>query len=115
MIYAYICTILYTHACKLLDFIFFNVFFFFINLLHDIYCIQPAKCASKDQLSKLFERKIVIIFLTNNFNRCVGSSKEPSHRDGSFECPQHMFQLRNKKQYFQLHTFIWSPAHAHIY
>ena len=26
-----------------------------------------------------------------------GSSKEPSHRDGSFEYPQHMFWLRNKK------------------
>ena len=28
---------------------------------------------------------------------CFGYSKEPSHRDGSFEYPQHMFWLRNKK------------------
>ena len=28
---------------------------------------------------------------------CFGCSKEPSHRDGSFEYPQHMFWLRNKK------------------
>ena len=28
---------------------------------------------------------------------CFVCSKEPSHRDGSFEYPQHMFWLRNKK------------------
>ena len=28
---------------------------------------------------------------------CFGCSKEPSHRDGSFEYPQHRFWLRNKK------------------
>ena len=35
---------------------------------------------------------------------CCGCSKEPSHRDGSFEYPQHMFWLRNKKNIFQLHN-----------
>ena len=29
-----------------------------------------------------FQRKIVNIFLPINFNICLGSSKEPSHRDG---------------------------------
>ena len=29
-----------------------------------------------------------------------GSSKEPSHLDGSFEYPQHMFWMRNKKTIF---------------
>ena len=33
---------------------------------------------------------------------CFGCSKEPSHRDGSFEYPQHMFWLGNKKNNFQL-------------
>ena len=28
--------------------------------------------------------------------------KTPSHYDGSFEYPQHMFRLRNKKQLFGL-------------
>ena len=28
---------------------------------------------------------------------CFGCSKVPSHRDGSFEYPQHLFWLRNKK------------------
>ena len=40
---------------------------------------------------------------------CFGCSKEPSHRDGSFEYPQHMFWLRNKKNNFQLHSLIWGP------
>ena len=31
-------------------------------------------------------------------------SKEPSHRDGSYECPQHMFWLRNKKNSVKLRT-----------
>ena len=41
---------------------------------------------------------------------CFRFSKEPSHRDGSFEYPQHMFWLRNKKKNnFQLLTLIWGP------
>ena len=35
--------------------------------------------------------------------------KEPSNRDRSFEYPQHMFGLRNKKNNFQLRTFILGP------
>ena len=38
---------------------------------------------------------------------CFGCSKEPSHWDGSFVYPQHMFWLKNKKYTFQLGTFIW--------
>ena len=33
-------------------------------------------------------------------NICLGCSKEPSHRDGSFEYPQPMFWLRNKNFVF---------------
>ena len=33
---------------------------------------------------------------------CFGCSKEPSHWDGSFEYPQQMFWLRNKKIKFSL-------------
>ena len=53
---------------------------------------------------KSFQRIIVNIFLRINFNRCFGCSKEPSHQDGSFEYPQHMFWLRNKETSFSLHT-----------
>ena len=35
---------------------------------------------------------------------CFGCSKEPSHWDGSFEYPQHMFWLKNKKINFLLPT-----------
>ena len=45
---------------------------------------------------------------------CFGCSKEPSHRDGSFEYPQHMFWLRNKKNNFQLRTLIWVPVYFPI-
>ena len=50
--------------------------------------------------------KIAIIFLSISLSMCFGYSKEPSHRDGSFEYPQHMFWLRNKKNNFQLPPFI---------
>ena len=33
----------------------------------------------KVQLSKIFERKNAIIFLSSNLNICFGCSKEPSH------------------------------------
>ena len=48
-------------------------------------------------LTKFFHT-IVNIFLPIFFNICFGCSKEPSH--GSFEYPQHMFWLRNKKIFF---------------
>ena len=56
------------------------------------------------------QRKIVNIFLPILFGICFGCSKEPSHWDGSFEYPQHMFWLRNKKISFLLHTLNESPA-----
>ena len=49
----------------------------------------------------------IINFLPINLNICFGCSKEPSHRDGSFEYPQYMFWLRNKKNNFQLyHSYL---------
>ena len=42
---------------------------------------------------------------------CFGCSKEPSQRerDLSFEYPQYMFWLRNKKNNYLLHTLIRGP------
>ena len=55
-------------------------------------------------------RKIEIIFLSISLNMCYGCLKEPSHRDGSFEYPQNMFWLRNKKKKSVTHcTSIWGP------
>ena len=47
-----------------------------------------------------FLSRIFNIFLPISFNICFGCSKEPSHWDGSFEYPQHMFWLWNKKIIF---------------
>ena len=44
--------------------------------------------------------KIVHIFLPISFNIRFWCSKEPSHRDCSFEYPQHMFWLGNRKLIF---------------
>ena len=55
-------------------------------------------------------RKNAIIFLSISLNMCFGCLKEPSHRDGSFEYPQHMFWLRNQKNNFQLRTLIRGPG-----
>ena len=49
------------------------------------------------QINKKVGRKIAIISLSICLNICFGCSKEPSHWDGSFEYPQHIFWLRNKK------------------
>ena len=43
------------------------------------------------KINKSFERKIVNIYLSISFNICFGCSREPSHSDGSFEYPQHIF------------------------
>ena len=51
----------------------------------------------------------MIIFFSISLNMCFGCSKEPSHLDGSFEYPQHMFWLRNKKSNFQIRTLVWGP------
>ena len=55
------------------------------------------------------QRKTVNIFLPIIFGISFGCSKEPSHRDCSFEYPQHMFWLRNKKIIFLLRTLIQMP------
>ena len=55
-------------------------------------------------MNKIFQRKIVNIFLPIIISICFGCSKEPYHRDGSFEYPQHMFRFRNKKYFFGTHT-----------
>ena len=50
------------------------------------------------------KHKVVMIFLPISLNMCFGCSKEASHLDGSFEYPQHILWLKNKKNKFGLHT-----------
>ena len=52
------------------------------------------------------QHKIIYVFLSIKFNIHFGCSKEHSDRDGSFEYPQHMFCLKNKKINFQSQTLI---------
>ena len=58
---------------------------------------------SQGHLSKIFEHKIAIIFLSISLNMCCWWSKELSHQDGSFEYPQPMFRLRNKNWFSVTH------------
>ena len=62
---------------------------------------------------KVFSKKILNAVLPINFNICFGRSKELSQRDSSFEYPQHMFWLRNKKIIFWSHALIYLEA-CHI-
>ena len=60
---------------------------------------------------KRFKRIILAVFLPMNLTIWFVCSKEPSHRDGSFEYPQHMFWLRNKKNdCYNAPLYIWRPA-----
>ena len=56
------------------------------------------------KIKRNFQRKIVNMFLPIIFSIFLGCSKEPSHWDGSFEYPQHMFWLRSKKMFFLVRT-----------
>ena len=53
---------------------------------------------SKDK--QKFSAYNLYYFLPIILNIGFGCSKEPSHLDGSFEYPQHIFWLRNKKIVF---------------
>ena len=72
--------------------------------------MKKSKCLVGQVKSKHFKRKIAIVFLPIYLNMCFECSKEPSHRDSSFEYPQHKFSLRNKKNNFLLGTLIWAPV-----
>ena len=78
----------------------------------EYYLYVPYRLLSKEipwvKINKFFERKIFNISLPIRCNICFGCSKEPSHWDGSFEYPQHMFWLRNKKIIFWVRTLTKS-------
>ena len=54
------------------------------------------------------QHNIVNISLPINLSICFGCSKKPSRWEQSFDCPQHMFWLRNKNIIFLLHALIWT-------
>ena len=54
------------------------------------------------------------MFRVSHPNTCCGSAKEPSHRDGSFEYPQHLFCQRDKTMYanfFQKSLLFYFVSH----
>ena len=51
----------------------------------------------------------MINFLPISLNMCFGCSKEPSHRDGSFEYPQHI-----RKIIFYTHSYLGAFTIANI-
>ena len=53
-----------------------------MSIMKHYYGIGPVK--------KISERKITIYSLFISLKICFGCSKEPSHRDGSFECPTYV-------------------------
>ena len=79
--------------------------------LSEKYCIELEKNKNKNQ--SLQRRKKSAILVDWFPHPYFGCSKETSHPDSSFEYPQHMFWLRNKKNNFQLHTLIWGPGVYH--
>ena len=58
------------------------------------------------------KRKSAIIFLSISFNICFGYSKEPSHRDGSFEYHNICFSWETRKIIFSdaLYLGTWMSA-----
>ena len=71
--------------------------------------VKTAADYQRTSKAKTLKHKIGIVFLSISLNMCYGCSKELSHQESSFEYPQHMFWLMNKKYNFQLHTLIWGP------
>ena len=82
-----------------------------LGLVSFIYLTDTLVSSYHRAINAIFWRKIVIIFLPISLNICFGFSKEPSHRDGSFEYPPHMFWLRNKKNNFLVRTLIWRSCY----
>ena len=68
---------------------------------------MPPKAAFHMGPDKDSAPKIAFISLPISLNMCFGCSKEQSHREGSFEYPQHMFWLSNKKK-------VWRPDYIWV-
>ena len=56
-----------------------------------LYWFNPGRTIPTRLKNVDWEKQKIIIFLSISLNMCFGTSKEPSHTDCSFECPQHMF------------------------
>ena len=86
------------------------VLYFEFEIILQFYNLEAWSCTTWVQIRIVCAPKIAFISLLINSNMCFVCSKEPSHWDGSFEYPQHMFWLSNKKDNFPVHTLIWRLA-----
>ena len=84
----------------------FTLFFLFLQVFSRARICHSHRSKRSNQ-ANMFCLKLLCFCLPIDLNICFGCLKEPSHRDGSFEHPQHMFWLRNNNNNFQLHTHIW--------
>ena len=69
----------------------------------------PMACVISIKISwigNLLATRFIVNMFLPNFNICCGCSKEPSHWDGSFEYPQHMFWLRRTIFWYALLTKV---------
>ena len=80
----------YAHPCKLIS-------SYVICYLESIVTELTTCKISIFYRPQIRVRNWKLFFLFLNQNICCGYSKEPSHRDGSFEHPKHMFKLMDKK------------------
>ena len=72
-------------------------------------CIPPHRLIYIQDIYT-YHGKIATIFSPISAN-CL---KEPSCWDGSFEYPQHMFRLRNKKNSLESHSLIF-PCELNVF
>ena len=63
-----------------------------VSLQEHVVSLHEHVVSLQEHVVSLQEPKIVIFSkITISFNICLGCSKEPYHREGSLEYPQHIF------------------------
>ena len=68
--------------------------------------LEPYFSCSMVQINNIFKHKIISYLYQSVLNMCYVCSKETSHWKNSFEYPQQMLWLRNKKNRFFIPHFI---------
>ena len=80
---------------------------FQVNIQYKLYSKFPTIKWHTRPPDKNASWKIIFLFLNQNI--CCGYSKEPSHWDGSYEHPKHMFKMMGKEIILGAQTIlIWT-------
>ena len=67
----------------------------YVQYIQDMF--YPATRTQSSSYAQYLIIQFLVFSLSIDLNMCFGCSKEPSHRDGSFEYLQHMFWLKISK------------------